>query len=245
MKRLILFIAVMLGCALLAGPGQQMLLGVKVAGGVTVPTPVYQWDFNENTGTTATDSIASSVLNLFPPDSTWGAAHTGASSIAFSGSGDPYITGTDVFDALSTGPFSLSFWVNPTTLPTTSVFFFTGLGYQTSGVYAVIEDTGVLTFITNQLGANQSTATASSAIGTSSWQHICITRNGAVVKIYVNGSDATSSSSSHVDPATGNGTMRLGAYNTILPYNGLIDQFYMYDSALTAPQVAQLYTNTQ
>ncbi len=230
----------------LAAASVKTIYGVDATSGTTVPDPIYQWDFNENTGTTATDSIASSVLTLFPPDSTWGAAHTGASSIAFSGSGAPYITGTDVFDALRTGPFSLSMWVKPTSLASDVVLFFTGAGYQVSGAYVGVTAAGVVFFTTNQSGADQGTLSSSSAVSTGSWQHICVTRNGAVAKTYVNGVDVTSTSGTHINPATGSGSMAMGAYNlSILFYPGLIDQFYIYDVTLSPTEVAQLYINTQ
>ncbi len=247
MKRFLIALGALLVLpGLIAGPAQQMLLSVNRSPSVVVPNPIYQWDFNENTGTTATDSIASATLDLHPSESNWGTPHTGASSISFTGGvSSNWIDGSDVFNALRTVPFSLSFWINPASLPVTSVFFFTGLGYQSSGAYAVLEDTGVVTFVTNQLGANQNTISSSGSISASSWQHVCITRNGASVKIYVNGFDVTSSSASHINPSSGNGTMKLGAYNTILPYPGLIDQFYIYDVTLSPDQVAQLYINTQ
>ncbi len=209
-----------------------------------VPNPVHKWDFEENTGVTATDSIASATLTLHPTDSNWQAGHVGF-GIGFAGVGNSWIDGTDVFDALRTGPFSLSLWVNAFSLVTTRVLFFNGTGFDGSGAYLVLDTGGDVSFITNQTGTHQSSSTSVGAILTGSWYHICVTRNGASVKIYINGSDATTTSGSHINPDAGNGSMRLGAYNTILPYVGGMDQFYMYDVELSPTQVAQLYIDTQ
>lgn len=228
----------------LAAASVKTILGVDSSGGVVVPDPIYQWDFEENTGTTATDSVSSATLSLHPTDSNWQAGHVGF-GVGFAGTGSSWTDGTDVFDALRTAPFSISLWVNPFSIPTTAVLFFTGLGFQSSGAYMVLDTGGDVSFITNQTGANQTSSTSTGAISTGTWQHVCVTRNGASVVIYINGSNATTISGTHVNPDAGNGSMRLGAYNTILPYTGGMDQFYIYDQELTSAEVAQLYIDTQ
>ncbi len=228
----------------LAAASVKTIYGVDATSGTTVPDPIYQWDFEENTGTTATDSVSAATLTLHPTDSVWQGGHVGF-GIGFAGVGSSWVDGTDVFNALRTTPFSLSLWVSPFSIPTTAVIFFNGTGFQGSGAYTVLDTTGQVTFVTNQTGANQSSSTSVGAISTGTWQHICITRSGSSVKIYINGSDATTTSASHVNPDSGNGSMRLGSYNTILPYTGGMDQFYIYDVELSSAEVAQLYIDTQ
>jgi len=197
----------------------------------------YNWDFNENTGTTATDSVASLVLNDEGSGIFWGTAHAGASSADFNGA--TYFENTSA-SALDFGAnaFSVGCWVYPDALP--AILWFSG-GINVKGVYLYLASDGKVQFITSQDGTYQETATATGVATTGSWQHYTVTRSGSTVKIYKNGSDVTSVSGTHSDPAA-TSLVILGSYNGGSNYlDGRLDQLRIYSRALTAADVLALY----
>lgn len=115
--------------------------------------------------------------------------------------------------------------------------------YQQDGYYDQIGSTGAINFTTNQLGANQATATAAGAITTGKWYHIAYVRSGSSVRIYVNGVDQTSAVGTHVNPASSGENFRLGTYtaNPNVALNGSMDDVAIWSTNLTAAQVQTIY----
>ena len=76
------------------------------------------------------------------------------------------------------------------------------------------------------------------------WQHICITKNGTSdVKVYVNGVQKWSSTKAHNNLSFPT-TYRLGRdtrSNDGTPYKGLMSDFRIYATALSAEDVKSLY----
>jgi hypothetical protein len=78
------------------------------------------------------------------------------------------------------------------------------------------------------------------------WYHIAITWTGTTMKFYVNGNlETTATTSSLSIPASGNSGY-IGRYiiNQSFNWKGTIDQLRIFDSALNATQVTQLYNET-
>lgn len=79
------------------------------------------------------------------------------------------------------------------------------------------------------------------------WQHICITKDGTNdIKVYINGVQKWSSTATH-KALTFPTTYRIGRdtrYNDGTPYKGLMSDFRIYATALSADDVKLLYQNS-
>ena len=78
------------------------------------------------------------------------------------------------------------------------------------------------------------------------WQHVCITKNGTSdIKVYINGVQKWTSTATH-NTLTFPTTYRIGRdtrSNDGTPYKGLISDFRIYATALSASDVKSLYQN--
>lgn len=111
--------------------------------------------------------------------------------------------------------FTISFWVNIKSFTTSvngqyPIIFWKG-GYNTKGYYGQIQP-NTIAFFTNQSGANQ-LSTADGEYNINIWYNITITRQGSTVYIYVNGVNKTSTSTSHINPATSTDNYIINSYN--------------------------------
>lgn len=76
---------------------------------------------------------------------------------------------------------------------------------------------------TNQSGAVQTTVGGTLTTGV--WYTLGVSRDGAAVKIYANGVDVTSTSGTHIDPATSARSAKIGIYDNkvAFPFDGKIE----------------------
>jgi hypothetical protein len=73
-------------------------------------------------------------------------------------------------------------------------------------------------------------------LAVNTWYHVCVTYNGTTVILYLNGSNNTSANGTFVQ----NGFM-LGGLGNTYPFAGYIDDFRIFNTALTQSQVTALY----
>jgi len=77
--------------------------------------------------------------------------------------------------------------------------------------YALYKDANdAIVFETYQAAATQQTKTADGAISASTWYYILVVRDGASVRIYINGVDETTTAGTHIDPATTTRQLNIG-----------------------------------
>ncbi len=101
---------------------------------------------------------------------------------------------------------------------------------------------GTLRFVIKD-GTEQMVET--SALPTGVWRHVAVTLSGNTGRIYVNGSLVASSGAMSFNPSAFNPvTNYIGKSMYADPlFNGRIDGFHIYNYALSAAQIASLYTN--
>lgn len=141
--------------------------------------------------------------------------------------GDPYNFGT--------GDFSVSAWVyatNVTNFKPIIAFYDIGgnRGWE-------IEDIGALNWIDFVTSSNQ--RARSTMMTRNTWHHVVAIRNGSTMSMYVDGvkgSDTTASD--NVDTQT-NSKLSFGGWN--YSWSGKIDEVRIYNRALSADEVKQLY----
>lgn len=203
------------------------------------------WKFDEGTGTSVADSSGNGTSGTLSGTNlpTWSAdvppgSFTNPYSLDFSRTGDVVtITWPSLLNFSGTATRSFSFWYKPT-----------GNGENASGNYDRImswsgdafEIAGTLGDITVHRLAfydgNWRDTGYDMTPGT--WYHITFTYDGTNVKLYVDDTVKFSGTSAGRDI---NGTMYIGLRHTgDEGINGRIDDFRIYDTALTTTQIANL-----
>ena len=224
------------------------------------------WRFNGNTTCDPTTYNPGTVSNI-----TYGLGKFGGQSIIFNGTtGSGGSTVTDISSSITTplrnsGQFTVSAWVNPATLTVASIGYGTVITFL-DNIYLSLRlyPSGIMKTIIVEETAVYPEAVAVVPIKANEWTHVCTTGSAADgLKIYINGTDATSPGPSP-SPAW-NGTFATYSspyyqYNnigsikcnncfgsSIFPYdphgtwNGSIDHLRIFDRSLTADQVLKLY----
>ena len=167
-------------------------------------------------------------------------------SHAFSFNGSTTVNQSDATVAnFTSSDFSISFWVKVTSgnLATTPIPISKGL-FQQSGYYIFFTAAGAVTVTLNQGSANQDTVSSTGVIVEGSWKHVCFVRSGTSGKIYVNGSDVTSSAPTLINPV-GNGInpFRIGSYSGAgNSYNGAMDEVAVWARALSGAEVSAIFS---
>ena len=200
------------------------------------------YKFDEGSGTTAIDSVGS-----FNGTITGGTYVAGKIGTAISCDPSTFkipIGATSDFN-FGTGDFSIAFWVKFAALGTDVGFFekWSGSGAAASGFTFNKRATNLIDFVLFNAGARtcESNTTIDS---TTNWYHIVAVRSGANCLIYINGvQDVTlngygsySASDATLIATIGNGL------DADWKMNGILDEFGIWNRALTATEAAQLYS---
>lgn len=151
------------------------------------------------------------------------------------------------------GDFTFSVWCYPRSDKEWTRLYDIGNG---TGQYIFLAPsssfaTGHPRFVMKNGGAEQ-TLTASAALDIGEWNNITVTRTGALTTIYVNGLEAGSSSEITLNPsdigATANNYLGKSQYDVDPYFYGMIDDFAVYDTALSSEEVrilaAEAYDRT-
>jgi hypothetical protein len=228
--------------------------------GILEPDIVYgsligHFKFDETFGTTAIEEISGKDGDLINGVQINQPSQNGI-GYTFDGTND-FITAGNNFDFDRTDPFSLAMWIKPSTVTTTH---FIASKAQSSGIFRGydfrIQNPGVLGMnMTSTSGVNQIVIkTPDNTIVSGVWQHIVMTYDGSSdssgISIYVDGtivsglivvSNFLSATMSQANP------FNIGTRNSqgIFSFTGSMDDFRIYDEALNAGQVLNLFTDTQ
>jgi hypothetical protein len=102
---------------------------------------------------------------------------------------------------------------------------------------------GTLRFAINTGSGEQLVET--SALPTGTWRHVVVTHSGNIARIYVNGVQVAINAAMNYKPSAFNPALNyIGKSQFADPlFNGRVDQFYIYNYALSAAQISALYTN--
>ena len=142
--------------------------------------------------------------------------------------------------------FTVSTWVNPSAIPNNSQWFTVGSDQTGQGwgitLGTASSNTLVGAMVIGGVAYNSPSYTAS----TGNWYNVILIRNGTTASFYVNG---TQVGSSFIVPSGnvrsyGNAPTYIGdvySYNNY--YNGIIDDVRIYNRALSAQEVVDLYNS--
>jgi hypothetical protein len=212
-------------------------------GGGGGQTVIGYWPFDEGAGTTAADTSGSGYHGVITGANwTAGKVNTG---LRLNGSTTSVVT-----PGISLGSsFSVSVWVNPAVLGQGAYVRIVETRYD-GGLYLGMNAAGnKYKFIVNTgLGATGSCGAsygcAEGGTVTSGWHLLTATYDGAVGRLYVDGTPVASET--FTAPANTNYPLYVGRYYAVSGYgwNGSVDELRLFNRALTASEVAALYGGT-
>ncbi len=193
------------------------------------------WKLDEATGTVAHD-FSGSGLNGALSGVTLGQTGRVYNAMLFNGT-NSYAAASSTGAAV----FSVSAWVKPNGTQTDGAGILSDSGGSDTN-YRLVFNGGTTTLFGGiYSGAAWHNTPNSPALSTSSWSHVVFAFDGSSLTLFV---DATRIGSTTWSGTPGHGdALYLGRYSTIY-YNGYVDDVRIYNRALSATEVAQLYKAT-
>lgn len=204
---------------------------------------VGHWAFDEGAGTTAADSSGNGLngtLQYSPSWATSGSCRRGA-CISFDGT-DDYVRIPDSAALRLTGDVTVSAWIRPTGART--------LGSVVSKRYEFelgpVADTSPypLRWSHKQPDGRLVSGELTASVEADQWQHVVLVRDGTAKQLrgYKNGALALSSGYA-TPPGTSTYALNIGRNpGGIQRFRGLIDEVRLYNRALSAAEVQELYS---
>jgi Concanavalin A-like lectin/glucanases superfamily/Carbohydrate-binding module 64 len=144
--------------------------------------------------------------------------------------------------------FTIATWVKLDTTNSWRRLFDFGTGTTTNMFLVPQSGSGAVRFaITTSGGGGEQQINGSSALSTGSWQHVAVTLNGSAGTLYVNGVQVGQNTSMSLNPAslgsTSNNYIGRSQYSDEY-LDGQVDDFRIYNRALSASEVQTLYGGT-
>jgi len=200
----------------------------------------HRWQFDENTSTTAADSVGGQNGTL---DGTvgWVPGKFG-SAVSLSGSAGCKVSVSADTSLNLTSPFTVALWVKPTELPPTWEAILGKYSSSATPNYAFSIWTNNGNGSTGDLEIwydSTCVRAVSSFFAINSWVHIAITYNGSNLVIYKNGTQVSNTAESI--PGANAVSMAFGARSSsddTYNYQGHIDDVQYYNRALSAAEVS-------
>ena len=205
-------------------------------------TRLHTWlTFDESSGTIASDASGNGHAGTLLNGASWIAGRSG-NALRLDGVDDYLSLPQGVVADLA--DFTIATWVNWSGSRNWERVFDFGAGTQHYMMLTARNGSGVPRFaISTDYGVGEMGINASAPLATGQWVHLAVTLSGSTARLYVNGNEAGSNTWTMHCP------LRLGAttqnwigrsqYND--PYfNGKIDDFRIYQGALTPAELAAL-----
>jgi hypothetical protein len=144
--------------------------------------------------------------------------------------------------------FSIAAWVNVTSNGTWARVFDFGSNTTSYMFLAPQSGSGAIRYaITTSGNGSEQQINGSSALSTGTWHHVVVTLSGTTGTLYVDGAQVGQNTSMTLNPsslgATSADYIGKSQFSADPNLNGAVDQFAIYNYALSAAQVNSLYQN--
>lgn len=205
--------------------------------------PVVWYQFNESSGTTANDSSGygkNATLN----GATWAAGRSG-NAVSMNGSSQYVGMPSGIVNTLN--DFTIAAWVRLNTVTTWTRIFDIGSSTTVNMFLTPTAGSAVRFAITTNGSGSEQRINGTTALSGGSWQHVAVTLSGNTGTLYVNGVQVGINTSMTLRPSSLGNTSRnyIGRSQYSDPYlNGLVDDFRIYDRALSVTEIQALVSGT-
>jgi Concanavalin A-like lectin/glucanases superfamily len=190
------------------------------------------WKMDEGSGASAADSSGNGNTGTLQNSPTWTSSGKISDALTFNGINQYVVIPADPISGASA--FTVSYWMK-------WVSFGTGIPISIGNSIACTAITGS-TMSCFSDGNNSDGAVEVTALNTGNWFHITFVVNGTVQKIYVNGV-LEGTENTHGTSTAGVQTVIGNKYDFSASFDGTIDDVRVYNRALNATEVADLYNN--
>jgi hypothetical protein len=142
--------------------------------------------------------------------------------------------------------FTIACWVKLTSNAMWSRIFDFGSGTATNMFLTPQSSSGKIRYAIRYNGSAEQQINGTAAIPVGSWQHVAVTWTGNDGTLYVNGVQVGRNTSMTINPSMMGSTTAnwIGRSQYNDPYlAGLVDEFRIYNRALSASEITQLYNS--
>lgn len=192
------------------------------------------WHFNENTGTSALDSIAGH--NGVISGASWVAGIRG-SALQFDGVDNHVLVSKAGFNPVG-GSISFSFWFRLNAVGDNGTFIYQNVKYIVSIDAQGRPGFALYTPVWKSLNSGYT-----NRVLDTDWHHVAMTYDGSMMKLYLDGLLRTYTTNTGNLQASA-GDVYIGKQSSINPFKGTIDEMLVYDRALTDSEVLQIFGST-
>jgi hypothetical protein len=204
----------------------------KTAGGAPAG-PTAAWAFDEGTGTSAKDAVATHNATLTAP--TWVEGKFGK-AISFNGTSS-CASVPNTADLQLNGPFSLEAWVKPTNVTQWApIFFKESESFYGYSLFFGAFEAGHVQGYTSKKAGEYAEVESPEKLTANTWAQVAMTSDGTTLRLYVNGKQVDTGPASAVMESKG--PLLIGcAKNFGEFFAGSIDNARVYNRTLTAAEV--------
>jgi hypothetical protein len=178
-----------------------------------------------------------------PPPVSWVPGVFGG-AVQLSGTGQYVTMPANIVSGLA--DFTIACWVNVKQLLTWSRIFDFGTGTNNYMFLTVDAGSGPRFAITTSGPGNEQQLSYGTELLTGQWTHIAVTLSGSTATLYLNGAAVATSNSMTLAPnslgSTGNNWIGRSQFGDP-DLNGSVDEFQIYDRALSAAEIGSLTTS--
>lgn len=198
---------------------------------------VSYWRLDETSGTVAADSKGTNA-GSYVNGVTLGqaGAFTGSTAIRCDGAND-YVNVPDAASLDVGDVFSYELWAKRSTLLDDAVLIHKGVNAPTVHFGSTSHNFWAL----KKSGASEVAASTRALGDTTAWHHLVATKNGATIRLYMDGTDVTGSLSNLTMASTADPLRLCATATSTFFFAGQLDDVAVYNRALTASEVASHY----